>query len=149
MSSDFKDIIDPAGSAPDIDGHGTHCAGIVSGSGNIGVSQATIIAVKVLDDTGSGTYAGVIEGVDWVVDNCLKRTGGSGRCVASMSLGGPRSRALNDAITNATASGLLFAVAAGNSQGNACAVSPASTAAAITVGATGITDNHATYSNYG
>jgi hypothetical protein len=153
----YNDVF--GGTARDVHGHGTHCSGTVSGSsvtdltvpnsGSTGVSQATIIAVKVLDDKGSGSYAGVIEGVDWAVADCLARYGASGRCVGSMSLGGGKSSSLNAAIQSAAEQGLLFAVAAGNSAANACNYSPASAPAAITVGATTRDDKHASYSNFG
>jgi len=66
-----------------------------------------------------------------------------------MSLGGGYQQSANDAVTASINSGVVYAVAAGNSNANACNYSPASTPAAITVGATEINDARASYSNYG
>ncbi|KNE72117.1 hypothetical protein AMAG_20540 [Allomyces macrogynus ATCC 38327] len=66
-----------------------------------------------------------------------------------MSLGGSYSAALNSAVKAATASGVVFAVAAGNENQNACNTSPASEPSAITVGATTKTDTRSSFSNYG
>ncbi|GIJ79849.1 Serine protease, subtilisin family [Micromonospora phaseoli] len=127
----------------DCNGHGTHVAGTVGGSA-YGVAKATrLVAVKVLNCSGSGTNAGVIAGVDWVTANAVKPA------VANMSLGGGASSALDNAVTNSINSGVTYALAAGNSNANACNSSPARTPAAITVGATTSTDARASYSNYG
>ncbi|MFM8775787.1 MAG: S8 family serine peptidase, partial [Actinomycetota bacterium] len=69
--------------------------------------------------------------------------------VANMSLGGSRSAALDLAVARGTADGVVFVVAAGNSNANACNFSPAAESSAITVGATTTTDTRASYSNYG
>ena len=101
------------------------------------------MAVRVLDNAGSGTTAGVVAGIDWVTANH------SGPSVANMSLGGGASTALDTAVANSIASGVTYAVAAGNSSANASSYSPARVASAITVGATTNTDARASYSNYG
>ena len=76
----------------DCDGHGTHVAG-TAGSDSYGVAKgATLIGVRVLDCDGSGSYAGIIEGVDWVAANAQKPAS------ANMSLGGGQSDARNDAV---------------------------------------------------
>ncbi|MEV1144694.1 S8 family serine peptidase [Micromonospora sp. NPDC049799] len=127
----------------DCNGHGTHVAGTVGGSA-YGVAKGTrLVAVKVLNCSGSGTNAGVIAGVDWVTANAVKPA------VANMSLGGGASSALDTAVANSISSGVTYALAAGNSNANACNSSPARTASAITVGATTNTDARASYSNYG
>jgi subtilisin family serine protease len=102
-------------------------------------------AVRVLDCGGSGTTTGVIAGVDWVASNHAA----GALAVANMSLGGGISSALDSAVNNAIADGVTFAVAAGNSNRDACKFSPARVPAAITVGATTNTDARASYSNYG
>lgn len=141
-ASSGYDAVD-GGSADDCNGHGTHTAGTTGGS-SYGVAKAvTLIAVRVLDCSGSGSWAGVISGVDWVTANH------SGPSVANMSLGGGYQQSANDAVTASINSGVVYAVSAGNSSGNACSYSPASTPAAITVGATAINDARASYSNYG
>jgi len=115
-----------SGAAPEDDnGHGTHVSGTIaarnSGSGVVGVVPGTrIVPVKVLDSSGSGSWAQVICGINWVAANAST----SGIAVANMSLGGLGSSldngacgsttALHQAICNATATGVRFAVAAGN-----------------------------------
>ncbi|GGO37626.1 S8 family peptidase [Deinococcus humi] len=131
------------GTNSDCQGHGTHVAGTV-GSNTWGVAKGVqLVAVKVLDCSGSGSNSGVIAGVNWALNNK------SGPAVANMSLGGGFSQAVNDAVNNAAARNLVMVVAGGNENQNACNVSPASAASAITVGATTRTDARASYSNYG
>ena len=131
------------GTGADCHGHGTHVAGTVGGV-EYGVARnVALVAVRVLDCSGSGSNAGVIAGVNWVTANAVKPA------VANMSLGGGLSSALNTAVANAVASGVTFAVAAGNSNTNACTQSPAAEPAALTVGATDINDGRASFSNYG
>lgn len=140
-SSGF-DAID-GGSADDCHGHGTHVAGTVGGA-TYGVAKGvTLKGVRVLDCGGSGSTSGVIAGIDWVTANRILPA------AANMSLGGGFSSALNQAVTNSIAAGVTYAIAAGNSNANACNYSPASTPAAITVGATSISDAKASFSNYG
>ncbi|MGW1023269.1 S8 family peptidase [Streptomyces sp. NPDC002577] len=137
------DAVDGDTTASDGNGHGTHVATTIAGS-TYGVAKAAkIVAVRVLDDSGSGTTAGVIAGIDWVTANH------SGPSVANMSLGGGASTALDTAVSNSIASGVTYAVAAGNNGANASSYSPARVAAAITVGATSSTDAKASWSNYG
>ena len=127
----------------DCNGHGTHVAGTVGGT-KYGVAKGVrLVAVKVLNCSGSGTTAGVISGVNWVTSNAVKPA------VANMSLGGGASTTLDNAVANSINSGITYALAAGNSSANACNSSPARVAAAITVGATTSTDARASYSNYG
>jgi oryzin len=124
-------------------GHGTHCAATAAGK-TYGISKkATIVAVKVLDKNGSGTFAGVISGIQWVADNALPNS------VLTMSLGGSFSAAVNSAVAGAVSAGVTVAVAAGNSNGNISNYSPASEPSAITVGAIDSADTRASFSNYG
>ena len=128
----------------DCNGHGTHVAGTIGGT-TYGIAKGvTIVAVRVLNCQGSGSYSGVISGIDWVTANHT-----TGPAVANMSLGGSLSSALNTAVRNSIADGIFYAVAAGNSQQDACKYSPSSTAEAVTVGATTSSDALASYSNYG
>ncbi|GGB58471.1 S8 family peptidase [Deinococcus soli (ex Cha et al. 2016)] len=132
------------GNNSDCQGHGTHVAGTV-GSATWGVAKgATLVAVKVLGCDGSGTNSGVIAGVNWAVTNK-----GSATAVANMSLGGGASQAVDDAVNSAASKNLIMAVAAGNENQNACNVSPARAASAITVGSTTNTDARSSFSNYG
>ncbi|MCW3813331.1 S8 family peptidase [Micromonospora sp. DR5-3] len=127
----------------DCNGHGTHVAGTVGGA-NYGVAKGIrLIAVKVLNCSGSGSTTGVVSGVNWVTSNAVKPA------VANMSLGGGASSTLDNAVANSISSGVTYAIAAGNSTANACNYSPARVASAITVGATTSTDARASYSNYG
>ena len=127
----------------DCNGHGTHVAGTVGGT-TYGVAKSvTLHPVRVLSCSGSGTTSGVIAGIDWVTANRVRPA------VANMSLGGGASSALDTAVVNSTNAGVTYAVAAGNSNADACTSSPARVAAALTVGATTSTDARASYSNYG
>ncbi len=131
------------GNGQDCNGHGTHVAGTVGGA-SYGVAKGVkLVGVKVLDCDGSGFNSGVIAGVDWVTANA------SGASVANMSLGGGASSALDTAVRNSIASGVTYAVAAGNENQNACNVSPSRTAEALTVGATDTSDRRASFSNFG
>ena len=138
----FTAINDGRGTS-DCHGHGTHVAGTI-GSATYGVAKGVkLVPVRVLDCSGSGMTSGVIAGVDWITAHH------SGPSVANLSLGGSPSDALDAAIGRSIASGVTFAVAAGNENTSACASSPARVPAAITVGATTSDDSRATYSNYG
>jgi len=127
----------------DCHGHGTHVSGTVGGATYGVAKQVNLFAVRVLDCGGSGTFSGVIAGIDWVTANRVLPA------VANMSLGGGAYQAVDDAVTNSVASGVVYAIAAGNSTSDACNFSPARTPAALTVGATDGTDSRAYYSNYG
>ncbi|MEQ1690066.1 MAG: PKD domain-containing protein [Gemmatimonas sp.] len=141
------DQITPGGTALDCDGHGTHVAGTVGGN-TYGVAKSvSLVAVRVLDCTGSGSYSQVIAGVDWVTQRKLLNP--ATPMVANMSLGGPFSAALDAAVANSVAAGVTYAVAAGNSSANACLESPSSTATAITVASTTIGDARSSFSNFG
>ena len=136
------DFVD-GGLATDCNGHGTHVAGTVGGT-TFGVAKAvTMFAVRVLDCAGSGTFAGVVAGVDWITYNHLKPA------VANASLGGGFFLPLNDAITKSVLYGVTWVVASGNSAADACGFSPASTALALSVNASDIGDNRAGFSNFG
>ncbi|MEU9733185.1 S8 family peptidase [Streptomyces sp. NPDC048002] len=137
------DAVDGDTSAGDGNGHGTHVATTIAGSTYGVAKKANIVAVRVLNNSGSGTTAGVIAGIEWVTENA------TGPAVANMSLGGSASTSLDTAVANSIASGVTYAVAAGNSAANASSYSPARVSTAITVGATTSTDAKASYSNYG
>jgi len=138
------DTID-GGPADDLNGHGTHVAGTVGGT-TFGVAKGvTLVAVRVLDQNGHGTFGQVVQGVDWVTAD--HQAGQP--AVANMSLGGGANEMLDTAVRNSIADGIPYGVAAGNADGDACLMSPARVATAITVGATGPTDERATFSNRG
>ena len=96
---------------------------------------------------GSGSYSGIIAGVNWVTNQ--KRLNPSVPMVANMSLGGPASTALDNAVVNSINRGVTYVVAASNDGANACNYSPARTAGTITVSATDITDSRPSWANYG
>lgn len=135
-------------------GHGTHVAGTVAAIDNdidvVGVAAgATVVAVRVLDNGGSGAYSWVTAGVDYVADNAAAGD------VANMSLGGPHNQALHDAIVYAAnVKGVLFSVAAGNSGRDASGHEPAhiddqESNSVFTISAIGSNDCLASWSNYG
>ncbi|MEV0646294.1 S8 family serine peptidase [Phytomonospora sp. NPDC050363] len=140
------DTVDNDNDATDCNGHGTHVAGTTGGTAHgVAKGATTLVGVRVLNCGGSGSYAGVIAGIDWVAaDHDLGEA-----AVANMSLGGGYDQATNDAVTGAIADGVTFVVAAGNSNADACGASPASTPDAITVGATTAADARASFSNWG
>jgi len=137
----------------DCHGHGTHVAGTVAGR-DYGIAKlANVFAVKVLGCSGSGTTTGVVQGCEWVTRQyqATKRPS-----VANMSLGGGKSTAMNAAVEQSIAAGVFYAIAAGNSNTDACNFPPASVATAATAGATEIADRagqqideRAFFSNFG
>ncbi|KAJ3199102.1 subtilisin-like serine protease, partial [Dinochytrium kinnereticum] len=123
----------------DVDGsgHGTHVAGTVA-SRSYGVAKkANIVAVKVLGSDGTGSNSDVIAGIDWVA---LNGPASGKKCVVNMSLGGPASDAVDNALTAGVAAGCSFVVAAGNGGADACSNSPARAPAAFTVASSDIND---------
>ncbi|MEV7193161.1 S8 family peptidase [Streptomyces sp. NPDC093510] len=139
------DAVDGDNTAQDGNGHGTHVATTIAGKTYGVAKKAKVVAVRVLDNNGSGTTAGVIAGIDWVTGNHAA----GAPAVANMSLGGGASTSLDNAVKNSIADGVSYAVAAGNANTNAANTSPARVPAAITVGATSNTDARASFSNYG
>ena len=137
----------------DCNGHGTHVVGIVAAKDNkssvVGVAPGTpLTGVKVLGCNGSGLLSDVIKGVDWVTQNAKKPA------IANMSLGGKASEALDAAVVSSAASGVFYAVAAGNEDKDACDVSPARAGAGtdngiMTTAATNRLDREASFSNFG
>jgi len=137
------DAIGDGQNGNDCHGHGTHVAGTIGGTTWGVAKEVSLHAVRVLNCSGSGSYAQVISGIDWVTANHLSPA------VANMSLGGGVNQATDDAVTNSINSGVTYAIAAGNDNGDACNKTPARTPLAITVGATTSTDARASFSNWG
>ena len=130
----------------DDNGHGSHVAGTIAaknnGSGVVGVAPNTkLYAVKVLNQSGSGTWSQVICGIDWVTTHA--KDADKNIKVANMSLGGggsddqncgnTNSDALHKAICRSTTAGVIYAVAAGNSAANEANSVPAAYNEALTV----------------
>jgi subtilisin family serine protease len=137
------DAIDNDDNADDGNGHGTHVAGTIAGEAHGVAKKAKIVAVRVLDNEGSGTTEQVVAGIDWVTKNH------QGPSVANMSLGGGADEALDAAVQKAIASGVTFAVAAGNESTDASGGSPARVKEAITVASSTKDDEQSDFSNYG
>ena len=133
--------------AEDVKGHGTHVAGIAAGA-TYGVAKAAnIISVKVLNDDGTGRASDVIAGIQWIINNARKS---KRRAVVNLSLGGESSsKSLRDITDVAFAQGIVFAVAAGNSNTDACVSSPQDSDSVFTVAASDINDVRASFSNFG
>lgn len=164
----------------DGNGHGTHCAGTIASRAYGVAKAANVIAVKVLGSNGSGSMSDVVGGVSWASEQASAKAAAAqaeyaatGKTkhkgsVANMSLGGGKSRALDDAVNKAVGKGLHFAVAAGmlnthnfgkfkfskvlfpgNDNRDACDYSPAAAEKAVTVGASTLSDERAYFSNHG
>lgn len=151
-NSDFggraQNVVDyVGGNGQDCHGHGTHVAGTIGGA-RFGVAKSVLLrGVRVLNCANSGTIESVIAGVNWVRSNAVKPA------VANISIGSPRSEAMNTAVYNLAQSGVFVAASAGNDGVDACTSSPASSAGAYTVAATDWYDNRSVAStwasNYG
>ncbi|WP_246595218.1 S8 family peptidase [Actinoplanes auranticolor] len=141
------DAVD-GGTADDCNGHGTHVAGTVGGSAHGVAKGVQLVAVRVLNCEGSGTTAQVAAGIDWVTANAVKPA------VANMSLGGSADTALDNAVRASIASGVSYAIAAGNGLFglfalDACTQSPARVPTALTVSATNSSDAKQSWANRG
>ncbi|PHH61996.1 hypothetical protein CDD81_7687 [Ophiocordyceps australis] len=136
------------GTDQDEKGHGTHVAGTV-GSNSYGVAKKTqIFGVKVLDANGDGPNSRIIAGLDFVVGDVKSRNCAKGSFI-NLSLGGPKSEAMNRAISDVIGAGFFVGVAAGNENQDADNTSPASSREACTVGGTTRNDTRYVNSNYG
>ena len=136
----------PGETPDDLNGHGTHVAGILAAKDNdidvVGVAAgATVVAVKVLDSNGRGQNSWIIDGLDHVVQN------GSNNHIINMSLGGPKSSSMDEAVKN---TGIRTVVAAGNDGGDANNYSPARVENynVLTISAFESNDNFASFSNH-
>ncbi|MFB7588721.1 S8 family serine peptidase [Streptomyces sp. NPDC056169] len=137
------DAVDNDNTADDGNGHGTHVAGTIAGTSHGVAKKSKVVAVRVLDDNGSGTTEQVVAGIDWVTQNH------SGPSVANMSLGGGADEALDAAVKRAIDSGVTFAVAAGNESSDAGQGSPSRVPDALTVASSTKDDEQSDFSNFG
>ncbi|KAF5988209.1 putative alkaline protease (oryzin) [Fusarium bulbicola] len=133
----------------DENGHGSHVAGTIGGA-TFGVAKnVDLVAVKVLDASGGGSNSGVLQGMQFVIDDAKKKNR-VGKAVMNMSLGGDFSQAINRAIEALFNAGVVPVVAAGNENRETSLTSPGSAPNAITVGAIdAATDERADFSNFG
>ena len=145
VSADTKE--DPKADPEDKYGHGTHVAGIVAAKANntIGVAgvcpDCTILDVKVLNDSGSGSSSAIANGISWAAANGAK--------VINMSLGQRvSSRTLEAAVNNAWNEGAVIVAAAGNA-GTQAKIYPGAYPNVIAVAATDNNDAKASFSTYG
>lgn len=137
----------------DCNGHGTHVAGTLAARDNavgvVGVAPgAPLVGVKVLGCNGEGMESKIIEGIDWVTANAQKPA------VANLSLSGPASRSVDDAVRRSANRGIFYSVAAGNEGRDARNYSPARAGAGtdngiVTTAATNDTNGETSGSNYG
>ena len=155
--NDFEGRASWGYTAPDIgndgdqNGHGTSIAGIIGGT-TYGIAKSVaLVAVKVVDDYGSGSWDSSIAGLEYVVLQHQERSTPciQAKTVVNMSLAGWRYTPMEEAVAAAVEEGVVVVVAAGNIADDACNMSPGSEATAITVGASDINDFSATFSNYG
>ncbi|MEU7611686.1 S8 family peptidase [Micromonospora sp. NPDC049204] len=148
--TDRSDFTAEGGDAVDHNGHGTHVASTIAGTGAAAHGQrrgvapdAKLVIGKVLDDHGSGADSGIIAGMEWAAARAD---------VINMSLGGTDPDDGNDPLSLAVdglskQTGALFVIAAGNSGG--AISSPGSAASALTVGAVDRNDELADFSSRG
>jgi len=138
----WRDEINGQASPYDDQGHGTHVASIIAGTGEgsssyKGVAPGTaLVGIKVLNSAGSGTTTQIINGINWMISN--KAT--YNIRVGNMSLGASGcsngTDSLSTAVNNAVSNGITMAVAAGNDGPAKCTIgTPGAAANAITVGA--------------
>lgn len=137
------DLIADGQNGADCNGHGTHVAGILVGT-TFGVAKAaTLHNIRTQTCSGAGTMSTILSALDWVMWNRVSPS------VVSISIGGAYTQSVNNAVEALVASGCPVVVSAGNSNGDATEMSPASAPSAITVGATEDDDAIADYSNWG
>ncbi len=144
------DAVTAGGDAADCNGHGTHVSGTVGGATYGVAKDVRLVAVRVLNCSGSGTTAQVVAGIDWVTGN--HQAGEP--AVANMSLGGSASTAIDTAVRNSIADGVAYSIAAGNGflgifAQNACSTSPARVTEAMTVSAIDSSDRKPSWANVG
>ena len=137
------DIISDKQNGNDCNGHGTYMASIIGGAAYGVAKSVKFHIVRVLGCDGRGTYSNVIAGINWVASNFKKPA------VATMTMHGARSLALDTAVNNAVTKGITVVVSAGNNKTNACSESPSAALKSIVVGATDANDTRVYFSNYG
>lgn len=130
--------------AADVQGHGTHCAATAGGNSFGVANQATIHALKTMDDRGAGSGTDSIYGINYVI------TRGARPSVLSMSISGPSSEvSVTRAVDVAVSRGVTVVVSAGNNKADTCTFVPSQSRSAITVAATDEEGRRSSFSNFG
>jgi len=144
---EFKGRIDSRlyGDRFDQRGHGTAMAGAAAGSAYGAAKRARLISVQVLGEDGLGTIIDFVKGLSWIASTASPLQ----KSVVSMSLTGPRSFAIDNAVQNLIDMKLPTIVSAGNAAHDACEFSPAAVPEALTVGSVGQSGELSFFSNYG
>ncbi|MCA0293754.1 MAG: IPT/TIG domain-containing protein [Actinobacteria bacterium] len=140
-----KSYVNDGMGTADCYGHGTHVAGTIGGTVYGVAKQVTLVPVRVLDCSGTGSAADTVRGLDWVAKD--HRSGVP--AIVNLSLTGGYSRSENEMVKALVAEGVTVVVAAGNTNEDACGSSPGSASKALTVAASDSSDQRASFSNYG
>lgn len=140
---------DREGNGSDCNGHGSHVAGVIGGQTYGVAKNVRLFGVRVLNCQGNGTWSDVIDGVNFVTWHFRQPAQQGYPALANMSLAGATHRAADAAVRNSIRAGVTYVVAAGNSNSDSGAFSPAGVVEAITVGATNQYDARAEFSNFG
>jgi len=138
----------------DLNGHGTHVAGIIGGTIYGVAKKVNLVAVKVINKNGEGSLSGLIQGIEFSIkDHDNRKKANTSvypvRSIINFSLGGPLSVVLNRAVDTAVRYGMNIVTAAGNEKSDACNTSPASSDNVITVASTNNNDEMSDFSNIG
>ncbi|KAI3654096.1 hypothetical protein MP228_000815 [Amoeboaphelidium protococcarum] len=140
------DFVNDGSTGGDPYGHGTHVAGTIGGLLFGVAKKVNLVGVRVLNSYGYGSWSQILAGLNWAA-NRIKTT--KKPSVINMSISGPASAAVNNAVNSLIRQGIHVVVAAGNNGDDACAYSPAGALYAFTVGSTGKSDQISSFSNFG
>lgn len=128
----------------DCHGHGTHVAAIAAGSYYGVAKDSTIVPVRVMDCNGVGNTTTLTDGIEWIL---ASHSGGVG--IVNMSIGGNKDEEVNALTSRLVSAGFVVVAAAGNSNKDACQVSPAGAPGVIAVAAVDRDSTKASFSNWG